>query len=339
MPDKFRAYATKSAGAKLERYDFDPGPLGDDQVEIAVDYCGLCHSDLSFIKNEWGMTAYPFVPGHEVAGKIVAVGQHVMDRKVGQTVGLGWYSRSCAHCPQCMTGNQNLCPTVEGTIVHRPGGFADRVRCQWMWATPLPAGMDLAKAGPMFCAGVTVFNPMVQFDVKPTDRVGVIGIGGLGHLALQFFNKWGCHVTAFSSNPSKQDEIKKLGAHDICDLKNPDQIKRIAGSLNFLLDTANATLNWAGIFESLAPKGRLHVVGAVPEPIPVSIFYLLTTQRSLSSSPLGSPATTASMLDFAARHNVAPIIETYPMSKVNEAVERLESGKARYRIVLKNDLA
>ena len=327
MAEMIRAYAAKSAGGKLERFDFNPGPLGDEQVEIAVDYCGLCHSDLSMVKNDFGMTAYPFVPGHEVAGRIVAVGKNAKDRRVGDSVGLGWYSQSCLHCMECLTGNQNLCPTVEGTIIHRQGGFADRVRCQWTWATPLPSALDPAKAGPLFCGGVTVFNPMVQFDVKPTDRVGVIGIGGLGHLALQYLNKWGCHVTAFSSNPSKSDEAKRLGASDVIDSRSTDAMKKIAGSLNFIISTVNVPLDWGAIINTLAPRGRLHIVGAVTEPISLSIFPLMLGQRSVSSSPLGSPATTARMLDFSARHEIAPIVEMYPMSQINEAFARLESGK------------
>ena len=338
MPQQINAYAAMSPKGKLERYSYTPKPLGPDDVEIAVQYCGICHSDLSLLNNDWGLTTYPFVPGHEVAGKISAVGSNVVHRKVGDPVGLGWYSKSCMGCKQCLTGNHNLCPTVEGTIIGRPGGFADRVRCHWSWATPLPGELDSAKAGPLFCAGVTVFNPMVQFAVKPTDRVGVVGIGGLGHLALQFLNNWGCYVVAFSSSDSKRDEAMKLGATEVVNSKNADAMKKLAKSLDFIISTVNVPLDWGTILDTLAPKGRLHLVGALAEPLPVNVFQLLTSQLSVSGSPLGSPATTAQMLDFAARHKIAPIIEEYPMSQINEAFERLESGKARYRIVLKNDL-
>jgi uncharacterized zinc-type alcohol dehydrogenase-like protein len=239
MSAKIKAYAALAKGGKLQPFEFDPGPLRDDHVEIKVTYCGICHSDLSMINNEWGITAYPFVPGHEVVGTIAAVGSHVKHLKVGQTVGLGWYSNSCMYCSQCLGGDHNLCPTVEPTIIGRHGGFADRVRCQELWAVPLPEKLALARAGPLFCAGITVFNPMVQFDVKPTQRVGVIGIGGLGHLALQFLNKWGCEVCAFSSSDGKQAEAKKLGAHFTVNSRDPEQLKKVAGSLDYIICCVN----------------------------------------------------------------------------------------------------
>jgi uncharacterized zinc-type alcohol dehydrogenase-like protein len=331
------AYVAQDAQGKLEPFEYDPGALAPGQVEIAVEYCGICHSDLSMLKNHWQMTNYPLVPGHEVAGKIAAVGENVKHLHTGQTVGLGWFSGSCMTCPQCMSGNHNLCPSGEQTIVGRFGGFADRVRCHAAWAIPLPDGLSVASAGPLFCGGITVFNPIVQFGVRPTDRVGVIGIGGLGHMAIQFLNKWGCEVVAFTSSDSKAEEARKMGAYRVVNSRNDEELGKIAGSLNFILCTANAPLNWEAYLAALTNKGRLHIVGAVPEPIPVNVFSLLMGQKSISASPLGSPDTTATMLDFCARHGIAPVIEEFPMSKVNEAMGHLESGKARYRIVLKND--
>ncbi|OWK41583.1 NADPH-dependent aldehyde reductase Ahr [Fimbriiglobus ruber] len=334
-----RAYAAQQAKGDLKPFEFDPGPLGDEHVEIRVTHCGLCHSDLSMLDNEWGMSKYPFVPGHEVVGTVGAIGSHVKTVTVGDRVGLGWYSESCLHCHQCLTGNHNLCPTVESTIVGRYGGFADRVRAHWLWATPLPDALDLAVAGPLFCGGVTVFNPVVQFGVLPTSRVGVVGIGGLGHLALQFLNKWGCEVTAFSSSAGKTDEAKKLGAHHVVNSRDDKEMAKLAGAFDFILVTVNVSLNWATYVNALAPRGRLHFVGAVPEPISLAAFPLIIGQKSISGSPLGSPATTATMLDFCGRHRIAPVIETFPMSKVNDALAHLRAGKARYRIVLKNDMA
>ncbi len=332
------AYAADKAKGTLKPFEFDPGPLKPDQVEINVEHCGVCHSDLSMLDNEWGFSSYPFVPGHEVAGKIAQVGQNVKHLKPGQRVGLGWYSASCMTCPQCMGGNHNLCPFAEGTMLGRFGGFADKVRCHAAWAIPIPDSIDIAKAGPLFCGGITVFNPIVQFDIKPTDRVGVIGIGGLGHMALQFLNKWGCDVIAFTSSDFKRDEALKLGATRTVNSRNDAELKAIAGQLDFILSTVNAPLNWETYLAALAPKGRLHFVGVVAEPVPVQVFNLLSAQRSVSGSPLGSPATTAKMLDFCSRHSIAPVTEHFPMSKVNEALEHLRSGKARYRIVLKNDI-
>jgi uncharacterized zinc-type alcohol dehydrogenase-like protein len=340
MSETFKAYAAQAKGDKLKPFEYNPGPLREEQVEIAVEYCGVCHSDLSMYDNEWGMTEYPFVPGHEIVGKIVAAGDHVKNVKVGQRVGLGWFSGSCMSCHQCLSGDHNLCngEGQEQTIVHRHGGFADKVRCHWLWATPLPDSLDYTKAGPLFCGGLTVFNPIVQFGVKPTDRVGVIGIGGLGHMALAFLNKWGCEVTAFTSSDSKRDEAVKLGAHNVVNSRDKAQLKKIKGSLNFILSTVNVNLDWQSYIDSLAPKGRLHTVGIIGEPVKLAAFPLIAGQKSFSGSPLGSPSTTEAMIDFCARHKISPVTESFKMSEVNEAFEHLKAGKARYRIVLTNDI-
>jgi len=338
MGNSIKGYAASAKGTKLQPFEFDPGPLRAEQVEIAVDYCGICHSDLSMLDNDWDQTTYPFVPGHEVAGRVVALGDNTKGLKIGQRVGLGWYAESCMACPQCLSGNHNLCATAEQTIVSRHGGFANRVRCHWAWAVPLPEALAAESSGPLFCGGITVFNPILQCHVQPLERVGVIGIGGLGHMALQFLNKWGCDVTAFTSSDSKRDEALKLGAHHVVNSRDASQLQKIAGSLDFILCTANVSLPWDAIISSLAPRGRLHIVGAVLEPIPVAAFSLIGGAKSISGSPLGSPFNTARMLDFSARHHINPMIEVFPMSKVNEALDHLRAGKARYRIVLKNDI-
>jgi alcohol/geraniol dehydrogenase (NADP+) len=334
----FTGYAAETKGARLQRMQFDPGELGAEQVEVAVEYCGICHSDLSMLDNDWGMTRYPFVPGHEVAGRVVAVGSHAKGLKVGQRVGVGWTSGSCMACKQCLSGDHHLCPTSEGTIVQRHGGFADRVRCHWAWAIPLPDQLDSAKVGPLFCGGITVFNPILLADVRPTQRVGVIGIGGLGHMALSFLSKWGCEVYAFTSSDSKHEEARRLGAHHVVSSRDSVQMGKIAGALDFIISTVNVPLDWAAVLGTLAPKGRLHIVGAVLEPVPVPAMALIMGQRVISGSPTGSPTAIATMLDFAARHGIAPVTEMFPMSQVNAALDHLRAGKARYRLVLKNDL-
>jgi uncharacterized zinc-type alcohol dehydrogenase-like protein len=288
------------------------------------------------LENHWGMASFPLVPGHEVVGKVAAVGDGVTNVAVGDTVGLGWYSGSCLGCHQCMSGDHNLCTGVEGTIVGRYGGFGDTVRCQAEWAIPLPNGVDMAKAGPLFCGGITVFNPIVQFDVRPTDRVGVIGIGGLGHLAVQFLSKWGCDVTAFTSTDAKAEEAREMGAHRIVNSRDPGQLEAVAASFDFILSTVNVDLEWDSYLAALGPRGRLHTVGAVPSPIPVPAFGIIPGQKSVSGSPLGSPATISTMLEFCARHGIEAVTEHFPMSEVNEAMEHLRSGKARYRIVVDN---
>lgn len=328
------AYAATEPGGELKPFSYDPGPLGPDDVELDVISCGICHSDLNMLDNGWGMSAYPFVPGHEVVGRVRAIGDRVRHLAPGRMVGLGWFSRSCMTCRTCMRGDHNLCAGTEGTIVGRHGGFADRVRCHGSWAIPLPDGVEPRTAGPLFCGGITVFNPLVQCGVLPTHRVGVVGIGGLGHMALRFLASWGCEVTAFTSSEAKRGEAMSLGAHRVVSSRDDAALGAVAGTLDFILVTVNVPLNWDAYLAALAPRGRLHVVGAVTEPIPAPVFPMLIGQKSLSSSPLGSPATTADMLDFCARHAIAPITEHYPLARVNDAMERLRTGSPRFRVVL-----
>jgi uncharacterized zinc-type alcohol dehydrogenase-like protein len=331
-----KAYAVHEAGGKLKSFEYEPGELGEDHVEIDVEYCGICHSDLSMIQNEWGMSQYPLVPGHEAVGTIAAIGSAVKKLKVGQRVGLGWYSDSCMHCEWCLSGDQNLCLDAIGTIVGRYGAFANKVRGHQNWVVPLPEGMNAETAGPLFCGGITVFNPIVQLDVQPTDKVGVIGIGGLGHMALGFLSAWGCEVTAFSNSPEKEEEARKMGANHFINSRDTEAISAAANSFDLIISTVAVDLDWNSYVAALRPRGKLHFVGVVPNPISTPVFPLIMAQRSITASPLGSPTTTAKMLDFAARHNIQPITETYSFDQINEAMERLNSGKARYRIVLKH---
>ncbi|WP_035483577.1 NADPH-dependent aldehyde reductase Ahr [Gaetbulibacter saemankumensis] len=330
-----KAYAVKEAGGKLEKFKYELTDLGREEVDIKVHYCGICHSDLSMIKNEWGMSQFPLVPGHEIVGEVLEVGNEVNGLKKGDMVGLGWYSASCMHCNQCLDGKQHLCGGSEATIVGRHGGFADIVRGHWSWVTPLPKGLDIAKAGPLFCGGITVFNPIVISGVQPTDKVGVIGVGGLGHMAIKFLKAWGCEVIAFSSNPNKEEAILKMGAHRVINSTNSEDLESIAGSLNFILNTTNVTLDWNAYLGVLAPQGKLHNVGAVLEPMAIPAFSLLTGEKSIGGSPLGSIALTRKMLEFCVRHDIYPTVEEFAMEDVNEAIAHLESGKARFRIVLK----
>lgn len=329
------AYAALKAGEKLQSFEYDPGELGSDEVEIDVDYCGICHSDLSILENQWGVSEYPVVPGHEVVGTVAAIGSQVKTLSVGQTVGLGWFSGSCMYCEWCLSGDHNLCQTAEQTIVGRFGGFADKVRAKAGWVVSLPDGMDAAKAGPLFCGGITVFNPILQLNLKPTDHVGVIGIGGLGHMALQFLRAWGCEVTAFSSSPSKEEEARELGAHHFINSQDEKALESVANSLDAVISTVNVDLNWDAYIAALRPKGRLHLVGAIPSPISSSIFPLLMGQKSISSSPVGSPSTIMTMLDFAMLHNIQPVTEFFSFDQVNEALDKLKHGNPRYRLVLK----
>ena len=336
MSESFTGWAALKKGGILEQIQFDPGALRPEQVQVKIDSCGICHSDLSMIDNDWGNTTYPLVPGHEIVGVVEQVGEHAKGLAVGDRVGIGWFAGSCLSCTPCLSGRHQLCANAEQVIVGRHGGFADKIRANWEWATKLPEGVDPATAGPLFCGGITVFGPIHDFGVKPTQRVGVIGIGGLGHLALQFLNKWGCEVTAFTSSDSKADEARKLGAHHVVGTRDSAALKKLAGSFDFILVTVNVPLDWDAFIATLAPDGRLHFVGAVLEPVPVPAFALIGGRKSISGSPLGSPATVRAMLDFCARHQIAPVTETFAMTDVNAALHHLRAGKARLRLVLKN---
>ena len=276
-----KGYAVTEPKGKLQPFEFDPGPLGGNQVEIKVEFCGLCHSDLSMVDNDWGISQYPFIPGHEIIGTVAAMGPNARGLEIGQRVGLGWFADSDLTCEWCKSGNHHLCPCVVGTIIGRHGGFADRVRANAAWVIALPDQLNPQTAGPLMCGGITVFNPLLLAQVQPTARVGVIGIGGLGHMALQFAHAWGCEVTAFSSSPEKEVEAIGFGADHVIDSRDPEELKKAANSLDFILSTVNVPLDWQAYITALRPTGRLHLVGAVTQPITVPLFPLLLGQKSV----------------------------------------------------------
>ena len=329
-----KALAVLEAGGKLEPFEYDPGPLQDNEVEIDVLYCGVCHSDLSVMENEWGISQYPVVPGHEVVGTVKQVGASVKKLSVGQTVGLGWHAGYCEECSLCDAGDHNMCFTPQPTIMGRHGGFAEQVRASESAVVAIPEGIDLESAGPLFCGGITVFNPLVQFDIKPTDKVAVIGIGGLGHIALKFLNAWGCEVTAFTTSDSKRQQALDLGADFTLNTRDDASLAAHSNRFDLILSTVNVNLDWNLYLETLKRKGRLHLLGALVEPLTISSSPLLGAQRSISGSVVGSPATIKKMLDFANLHDIKPTVEIFPFNKANEAVKHLADGKARYRVVL-----
>ena len=336
---EIQAWASHGPKQKLVPFSFNPGELGPEEVEISVDHCGLCHSDLSVVNDDWAISQFPVVPGHEAVGRIVAIGNAVKGLRVGQRVGVGWTAWSCMHCHECLSGSHSLCATAQPTIVGHRGGFAERLRAHWVWVIPLPDTLDIASAGPLLCGGVTVFAPLFDYGIKPTDRVGIVGIGGLGHMGLKFAKAWGCEVTAFTSHESKAEEARGFGAHRVISSRDSDALRKAANSLDLLLVTVNVPLDWPVLLQTLKPKGRLHVVGAVLEPMQIPALALIFGQKSVSGSPTGGPVALATMLDFAARHGIAPQVEHFPMSRVTDALEHLESCKARYRIVLDADFA
>jgi uncharacterized zinc-type alcohol dehydrogenase-like protein len=329
-----KAFAAFEPKGELKPFEYDPGELKAHEVEIDVHYSGICHSDLSVIDNDWGMTQYPIVPGHEVVGKITKVGGHVKHLTVGQIVGLGWHAGYCNECELCHSGDHNLCATAQPTIIGHHGGFADKVRADANSVVPIPDGIELESAGPLFCGGITVFNPLVQYDIKPTDKVAVIGIGGLGHLALQFLNAWGCEVTAFTSSEDKKKEALSLGAHDTLNSRDQSEIEAAAGRFDLVISTVNVKLDWNLYLSTLKPRGRLHFVGATLDPLDINVFSLIMGQHSVSGSPVGSPSSIAKMLEFARLHDIKPVIEKFSFDDINKAIARLRSGKTHYRIVL-----
>ncbi|WP_000000795.1 zinc-binding dehydrogenase, partial [Acinetobacter baumannii] len=243
-------------------------------------------------------------------------------------------------CDECIGGQQVLCTGENvATIVGHAGGFADKVRAGWQWAIPLPEDLDPESAGPLLCGGITVFDPLLKHKIQATHHVGVIGIGGLGHIAIKLLKAWGCEITAFSSNPDKTEELKAMGADHVVNSRDTEAVKAQKGKFDLLLSTVNVSLNWRAFISTLAPNGSLHFLGLTLEPVPVSVGSLIDGAKSVTGSPTGSPAALRQLLKFAARKKIAPQIELFPMSQLNEAIERLHSGQARYRIVLKADFA
>jgi alcohol/geraniol dehydrogenase (NADP+) len=331
---QIQGLAAHAAGAELLPYRYDPGTLGPMEVEIGISHCGICHSDLHLITNDWGISQYPFIPGHEVIGRVNAVGSQVKLLKAGQRVGLGWQSNSCGVCEWCSRGMENLCLNAEATCVHRHGGYADRVRANARFVFPIPDALESENAAPLLCGGITVYSPMRTHEVNPSSRVGVIGIGGLGHLAIQFARVFGAEVTAFSTSPAKEEESHGLGAHHFVNTRESRTLKDLAGSFDLILNTANADQDWAVYLQALRPKGALSFVGVPPKPITLPAFPMISGLRTVTGSPIGSPQRIREMLEVAARHGVKAHTELFPMAKVNDAIEKVKKNKVRYRAVL-----
>jgi len=325
-----------AAGAQLLPYKYDPGALGANEVEIKISHCGICHSDIHLIDNDWGMSKYPFIPGHEIVGTVVAVGSAVKDRTMGERVGVGWQADSCGICEWCRQGDEHLCAKSQPTCVGRNGGFAEKVRVNSKFAIPVPEALESENAAPLLCGGITVYSPLRNYGVRPASRVGVIGIGGLGHLGIQFAKTFGAEVTAFSTSKDKEEEARKLGAHNFVNTRDTGALKKIAASFDLLLSTVSADQDWQAYVAALRPKGMLCIVGASPSPIQLQAFSLIGGQKSVSGSPTGSPRDLHEMLDVAARHGVKAVTERFAMAKANDAVANVKKSQVRYRAVLAN---
>ncbi|MCO5994514.1 NAD(P)-dependent alcohol dehydrogenase [Actinoallomurus rhizosphaericola] len=333
-----RAYAVERAGGPVRVHEYEPAPLGPLEVEVAVTHCGICHTDLGVIDDEWGVARFPVVAGHEAVGVVEALGEGV-DRTrlaVGQRVGVGATAGSCFACEWCLSGRQQLCPTKDNVVVRGTGGaFAGHVRASdWRHVQPIPDVIASEHAGPFLCAGTTVFPPLLHHGVRPTDRVAVVGIGGLGHLAIQFLVKWGCHVTAISSTPAKRDDAHRFGAHDFVATAEGAGLERVSNSFDFVLSTVSADLPWDAYLATLRPRGRLCVLGLPSGALTISPLSLLPGERTIVGGITGSPTETRQMLDFAARHGIRPQVELFPVTRMDEALDHVRQGRAHYRAVL-----
>jgi alcohol/geraniol dehydrogenase (NADP+) len=328
--------AAHAAGAELLPFRYDPGELGLHEVEIDISHCGICHSDVHLICNDWGVSQYPFIPGHEIIGVVTAVGAEVRSLVVGQRVGLGWQSNSCGHCEWCVRGMENLCPTAEATCIHRNGGYANRVRANARFVLPIPDPLPSEQAAPLLCGGITVYNPMRTHGINPSSRVGVIGIGGLGHLAIQFARVFGAHVTAFSTSPAKEEEARELGANHFVNSRETKAMREVTGAMDLILSTVNANEEWSTYLQSLRPTGTLCLLGIPPGAITVPAFPLISGLRTITGNPTGSPARLREMLDVAARHRVQAKTERFAMADANTALGKVKKNKVRYRAVLAN---
>ncbi len=315
-------------------FRYDPGTLGLHEVEIGISHCGICHSDIHLISNDWGISQYPFIPGHEIIGTVTATGSEVTSLKVGQRVGLGWQSNSCGQCDWCTQGKENLCPASEATCVHRHGGYADRVRANARFVIPIPNALPSEQAAPLLCGGITVYNPLRTHGINPSSRVGVVGIGGLGHIAIQFARIFGAEVTAFSTSAAKEEEARKLGAHHFVNTRETKAMRETAGTLDFILSTINADQEWGSYIQALRPTGTLCFVGVPPSPVAIHAFPLISGLRSVTGNPTGSPHRLREMLDVAARHGVKAWTEAFPMAQANEAIDKVKKNKVHYRAVL-----
>ena len=328
--------AVHAAGAQLVPYKYDPGELKANEVEVRISHCGVCRSDVHLIDNDWGNSKYPFVPGHEIVGTVSAVGKDVKDLTAGQRVGIGWQADSCGICEWCRQGEEQLCALAQPTCVGRNGGYADAVRVNSRFAIPVPEGLESENVAPLLCGGITVYAPIRNHGVRPSSRVGIIGIGGLGHLGLQFAKAFGAEVTALSTSKDKEAEALELGADHFVNTRDTAELKRIAGSFDLLLSTVNADQDWQSLIASLRPKGTLCMVGVPPSPMTIQAFPLVSGERSVTGSNTGSPQDLHEMLDVAARHGVKAITERFAMAKANDAIAKVKKGKVRYRAVLTN---
>jgi uncharacterized zinc-type alcohol dehydrogenase-like protein len=340
---KAKAYSAGSATSPLA---FDTIPRRDTterDVQIEILYCGICHSDLHTVRNEWSSimpTVYPVVPGHEIVGRVTTVGAAVTQFKTGDLVGVGCLVDSDHTCPNCKDDLEQLCPnqtlTFNSPDKHKTapvtyGGYSESIVVDEHFVLRVPTNLSLAGVAPLLCAGITTYSPMRRWGDLNGKKVGVLGLGGLGHMGVKFAKAFGAHVVVFTTSPGKKDDALRLGADEVVISTNPDEMQQHAGTFNFILDTIAADHDINAYITMLGRDGNLTLVGAPEKPFPVSAFALLFGRKSLSGSIIGGIAETQEMLDFCGQHNITSDVEIIPIQKVNEAYERLLRSDVKYR--------
>ncbi|HEY4246127.1 MAG TPA: NAD(P)-dependent alcohol dehydrogenase [Lacunisphaera sp.] len=337
-----KAFSTASASAPLGATTIERRNPTASDVQIKILYCGVCHSDLHFSRNEWGFTQYPAVPGHEIVGRVTAVGSDVKKFKVGDTVGVGCLVDSCRTCPDCKNGLEQFCNEMVMTYggmekqLNRPtlGGYAQSIVVTEDFVLRIPANLNLAAVAPLLCAGITTYSPMRHWKVGPGQKVGIVGLGGLGHMGVKFARAFGAHVVLFTTSPGKTEDAKRLGAHEVVVSKDEAQMQAQAGSFDFILDAVSAAHDINAYLNLLKHDGNLVLVGAPEKPLPLAAFTLIFRRRSFSGSLIGGLPETQEMLDFCAKHNITSDIEMIRMDQINDAYERMLKSDVKYRFVI-----
>lgn len=338
-----KAIGTEGATSPMQELTIKRRVVQPHDVQMEILYCGICHSDLHQIKNDFGGTVYPIVPGHEIVGKVTAVGNHVTKFKIGDIVAVGCIVDSCGHCEYCKDDIEQFCDEGAAYSFNSPdkylggvtyGGFAQTYVCEDKYVLRMPEFEDLAAAAPLLCAGITVYSPLKHWQAGPGKKVGILGIGGLGHVAIKIAKAMGAHVTVFTTSQSKIEDAKRLGADEAVLSSNSEQMNKYARSQHFILDTVSAKHDINTYLNLLRHDGSVVLVGLPPEPFEIGAFNVVMGRRSFSGSNIGGIAETQEMLDFCAEHNITADIELIKADEVNEALERLEKGDVKYRFVI-----
>lgn len=338
-----KAFGTEAADKALQPIQIRRRAVGAHDVEMEILYCGICHSDLHQIKNDFGGTTYPIVPGHEIVGRVTAVGEHVKDFKAGELAAVGCIVDSCGHCEYCKNGIEQFCDEGATYSFNSPdkvlggvslGGFSQTYVCNEKYVLHMPDFKDLAAAAPLLCAGITVYSPLKHWGAGPGKKVGILGIGGLGHLAIKIAKAMGAHVVVFTTSASKVEDAKRLGADEAVLSSDAGKMAKYARSLHFIIDTVSAKHDVNPYLNVLRHDGAVVLVGLPPQPLEVNAFSVVMGNRSFAGSNIGGIAETQEMLDFCAKHNIVAEIEKIDINYVNTAFERLEKGDVHYRFVI-----